>query len=105
MAGPPPASSEKFVGLDDGAQTYIRIFVLSLNTKGNNPHKVFRRLDTGRSSTGMSNLIPALRRRAEASENIPSYTPASSLTPAKALERGCNSPLWTVEVPFSLLPH
>ena len=41
MAGPPPTSSEIFVGLDDGAQTCIRILVLSLNAKGNNPHKVF----------------------------------------------------------------
>ena len=32
MAGPPPTSSEIFVGLDDGAQTCIRILVLSLNT-------------------------------------------------------------------------
>ena len=105
MAGPPPASNEIFVDLDDGAQACIRILVLSLNAKGNNPHKVFDASILVGVEPGCrtSYLLTVEERRRQ--KNIPSYTPVSSLTPAKALERGCNSPLWTVEVPFSLLPH
>ena len=61
MAGPLSASSESFVGLDVGAQTCVRVIVLPLNAIGNNPRKVFRRLDAGRSNTEISNLIPAHR--------------------------------------------
>jgi hypothetical protein len=74
MAGPLPASSKIFVGLDDGAQTCVRVIALPLNSIGNEPRKVFRCLDTGRSSARMSKPILAHRRRTEASEKTLSRT-------------------------------
>jgi hypothetical protein len=48
VAGPLPARSKVRVGLDHGAQACLNIIVPTLNSVGNNPHEVFRRLDAGR---------------------------------------------------------
>jgi hypothetical protein len=72
MTRPLPAGSKVFVGLDNGAQACLRVIVGALDSKGDIPHKVFRRSNAVRSDVWMLNSVSfALRDQGSENPSLP----------------------------------